>query len=230
MENKIFENGFEVIEAVRDMDRKLKLGQSDNLSAFFEQVESMKKDVETLNGDPEIIYDFLGTVLNVILLVDPANSQLTDRMYKYYMIHRFMQLFGDHESVSDKVYITDKNVERFISDNGERDFERLVNILSQAGETLSRNMRKKLNDIIKANLSQCTSATIYFAVTNGVMRLDKEVCSRLEELCLKKKNRGIFDNTLFDPEYVVSKLRLYGYLNTANYDLFQKQDMNEKIK
>ena len=215
MEIKIFETGFEVIEAVRDMDRKLKLGQADNLSGFFKQVESMKENVEALKEESELVYDFLGTVLNVILLVDPANRMLTDRMYKYYMIHRFMLLFGDHESVSDKVYITDKNVEQFISDNGERDIEKLVNVLSQAGETLSRNMRKKLSGIIKENLSQITSATIYFAVTNGVIRPDKEVCSRLKELCFRKKHPGKVDNTLFDPEYVISKLRMYGYLNMS---------------
>ncbi|MBQ9505197.1 MAG: hypothetical protein IJU93_09335 [Lachnospiraceae bacterium] len=212
----IFKNGLEVIEAVKAVDRRLKLGQGEDLSCFFGRIAAMKENIEAIRGEAEFIYDFLGTVLNKIFLADPANGMLTDRMYKYYMIHRFMELFGDHESVSDKVYITDRNVEQFISNNGERDMEKLLNILSQAGETLSRKMRKKLNGIIKENLSQLTSSTIYFAVTCGIIRPDTDVCTRLADLCSEKKTPGKIENTLFDPEYVIGRLRLYGYL--GQYD------------
>ena len=225
MDIKIFETGFSVIETVKEMDRKLRLGQEESLAGFFGQVALLRESVEEFNGGSEIIYDFLGTVLNIILLVDPANKMLTDRMYNYYMIHRFMEIFGDHESVSDKVYITDRNVEQFVNDNGERDMEKLVNILSQAGETLSRNMRKKLNGIIKENLPEMTSSTIYFAVTSGIIRLDNDVCKRLAQLRSAKRIPGRIDNTLSDPEYVIGRLKLYGYLNSVKYDLLRNTDL-----
>lgn len=222
MQKNIFINGFEIIEAVKSVDKELRYGRENTLDEFFKQINALKSNIDLYAGDSEFVYDFLGTVLNIILVVNPTNKMLTDRMYRYYMIHRFMELFGDHEAVSDKVYVTDKNVEQFVKENGERDIEKLVNVLSQAGETLSRNMRGKLNAVIRDHIAQLSSATIYFAVTNGVIRLDQDILLRLKTLCSTKIKRGRIDNTLFDPEYVVKKLSLYGYMNTTQVDFAMK--------
>ena len=218
MNKNLFEIGFQLIDTVRGIDRELKRGKEKSLAEFFSYVDSMRESMEDFNGESESAYDFLGAVVNIIFMTSPSNKMLTERMYQYYMIGRLMELFGDHEAVGGKVYITDKNVEEFINESGERDAEKLLNVLSQAGEVLSCNMRGKLNTAIRDNLSKISSATIYFAVTNGAVHLDKSLCSRLGELCVLKKCPCRTDRSLFEPEYVVKKLKLYGYLNTAMYE------------